>query len=147
MNDRIKNDLTEAMKSQDKFKTSVLRMLKTELQKEKINKKDELSDSEIMAIIKKQVKVRNSSIEEYKKYNKLEEVKNLEKEIEILNSYLPADLTMDELNNIINNVFDELKPIDMKDMGKVISSVKNIVGPCADMGLVSKIVKDRLNKK
>ena len=74
MNEQIANDLKNAMKNGDKFKLSGLRMLKSALQLESISKKHELSDDEVMNVIKKQVKTRKDSIEEFKKYNKTEEV-------------------------------------------------------------------------
>jgi len=142
----IKSDLVKSMKEQDKFKLSVLRMLKSALQSEEINKKSELTDDEVLSIIKKQVKVRTASLEEYKQYNRLDLASDLEKEIEILKSYLPEDLTDEELNKIIDEQFEIIKPESIKDMGKVIKSVSSIVGARADMSLASKIVKDKLNK-
>ena len=145
MFEQIKKDLVNSMKEQDKFKLSVLRMLKSALQAEEINKKSELTDDEVLAVIKKQVKVRNASLEEYKNYNRLDLANDLEKEIEILKSYLPAELTIDELNKIIDEQFDIIKPSSIKDMGSVIKAVSGIVGARADMSLVSKIIKDKLN--
>ena len=145
MFETIKKDLVNSMKEQDKFKLSVLRMLKSALQAEEINNKSELTDDEVLAVIKKQVKVRNASLEEYKTYNRLDLANDLEKEIEILKSYLPAELTIDELNKIIDEQFDIIKPSSIKDMGSVIKAVSGIVGARADMSLVSKIIKDKLN--
>ena len=80
MYEKINEDLKNAMKSKDTFKLSVLRMLKSALQLEQISKKHELDDNEIASVLKKQVKVRKDSLEEYKKYNKEDEVEKLEKE-------------------------------------------------------------------
>ena len=146
MFETIKKDLVNSMKEQDKFKLSVLRMLKSALQAEEINKKSELTDDEVLAVIKKQVKVRNASLEEYKNYNRLDLAEDLAKEIEILKSYLPEELNKDELNKIIEEQFDILKPTSIKDMGRVIKELSNIVGTRADMSEVSKIVKDKLNE-
>ena len=79
--DVIIKDMTQAMKEQDKFKLSVLRMLKSALQLEKINKKHDLSDDEVIAVIKKQVKTRKDSIVEFEKYDKKDEVEKLGKEV------------------------------------------------------------------
>ena len=145
MLDKIKSDLVSSMKEQDKFKTSVLRMLKSALQAEEINKKDALTDDEIINVIKRQVKVRNASLEEYKSYNRLDLANDLESEIEILKAYLPEELSSEELNKIIDEQFEIIKPESIKDMGKVIKAVSSIVGARADMSFVSKIVKDKLN--
>ena len=146
MFDNIKKDLVSSMKEQDKFKTSVLRMLKSALQAEEINKKEELTDDEVLNIIKKQVKVRTASLEEYKNYNRIDLADDLAKEIEILKSYLPEELSKDELNKIIEEQFEILKPTSIKDMGKVIKELSSLVGTRADMSEVSKIVKDKLNQ-
>ena len=144
MNDIIAQDMKNAMKSGNKFELSVLRMLKSALQMEKISKKRELEDSEVISVIKKQVKVRKDSITEYTKYNKLDSVADLEKEIEILNKYLPEELSIEEVNKIIDDIFEEVKPTSIKDMGRIMKIIneKNIN---ADMSLVSGLVKERIN--
>ena len=144
MNNKIAEDLKQAMKSGDKFKLSVIRMLKSALQLESISKKHELSDDEVMSVIKKQVKTRKDSIEEFKKYNKTEEVAKLEQEIETLNAYLPEEMSEEEIKQVINDVFKELNPTSMKDMGGVMK-VLNTKITNADMSLVSKLVKERLS--
>lgn len=145
MFEKIKNDLISSMKEKDKFKLSVLRMLKSSIETETINKKDILTDDEILNVIKKQVKVRNASLEEYKKYNRVDLINSLEQEIAILKSYLPEELSVEEINKIIADKFIELNPTSIKDMGKVIKEVSTIVGTRADMSMVSKIIKDKLN--
>ena len=145
MFNNIKKDLISAMKEQDKFKLSVLRMLKSALQTEEINKKSELTEDEVLNVIKKQVKVRSASLEEYKEYGRNDLADNLEKEIEILKTYLPEELSHEELTKIIDEQFNIIKPTNMKDMGKVIKAVSSIVGTRADMSEVSKIVKEKIN--
>ncbi len=144
MNEQIANDLKNAMKNSDKFSLNVLRMLKSALQMEKINLKRELNDSEVISVIKKQVKLRKDSISEYQKYDKLDKVAELEKEIAILNKYLPAELSEDEIIKLIDEAFEVVKPSSIKDMGKVMQEInsKNIN---ADMSLVSKLVKEKIN--
>ncbi len=144
MNELIANDLKNAMKSGDKFKLSVLRMLKSALQLDSISKKHELSDEEVLNVIKKQVKTRKDSIEEFKKYNKMEEVAKLEQEIEILDAYLPEEMTEEEIKKVIDEVFEDLKPTSMKEMGMVMKELNTKITN-ADMSLVSKLVKERLS--
>ncbi len=146
MIEKINNDLKIAMKEKDAFKMSVIRMLKSALQLESIAQKHELSDNEVINILKKQVKLRKDSIEEYKKYNKMETVDSLEKEIAILNVYLPEEMNEDEIKVVIEKIFDDVKPSSIKDMGKVMASLnKELEGKNADIGLASKIVKEKLN--
>lgn len=145
MENQIDLDLKEALKSGDKFTLSVLRMLKSELINEsRKGSLHELTDEDILKVIKKQVKTRKDSIEEYKKYNKLETVNELEKEVEVLNKYLPQEMTEEEIMKVIDMSFDEVKPTSMKDMGTLMKVISSKITN-ADMSLVSKIVKDRLN--
>ncbi len=146
LNETILKDMTTAMKEQDKFNLSVLRMLKSALQLEKINLKHDLSDEEVMVVIKRQVKQRKDSMSEYEKYGKTEEVENLKKEIECLSKYLPAELSEEEINKQLDVIFDELKPESMKDMGRVMKEATARLGAGADGSLVSKLVRERLNK-
>lgn len=146
LNETILKDMTTAMKEQDKFNLSVLRMLKSALQLEKINLKHDLSDEEVMVVIKRQVKQRKDSMSEYEKYGKTEEVESLKKEIECLSKYLPAELSEEEINKQLDVIFDELKPENMKDMGKVMKEATARLGAGADGSLVSKLVRERLNK-
>ena len=145
MYEKINEDLKNAMKSKDTFKLSVLRMLKSALQLEQISKKHELDDNEIASVLKKQVKVRKDSLEEYKKYNKEDEVEKLEKEISVLSVYLPEELSEEEIEKIVLSAIDDIKPTSMKDMGLVMKKVGELlVGKNADMSLVSKLVKEKI---
>lgn len=146
MYERINNDLKEAMKSQDKFRLSVIRMLKSALIYDSRNgESHELSDDEVIATIKRQIKTRKASIEEYTKYERLDLANNLEQEVSILSEYLPEELSDEELNKVIDEVFAKIKPTSMKEMGLVIKSVAAKVGAKADMGKVSQIVKSKMN--
>lgn len=146
LNETIVKDMTTAMKEQNKFNLSVLRMLKSALQLEKISLKHDLSDEEVMVVIKRQVKQRKDSMSEYEKYGKLDEVENLKKEIECLSKYLPAEISEEEINKQLDVIFNELKPESMKDMGRVMKEATARLGAGADGSLVSKLVKERLSK-
>ncbi len=145
MFEQITKDLTAAMKAQDSFKLSVLRMLKSSLKNEEINKKSPLTDEDVLSVIKKQVKMRKDSKEEYLSYNREDLADSLEKEIEILNAYLPRELTKEELEQIIDETINELRPDGLKGMGMVIKAVSAKCGVTADMKLVSTIVKEKLS--
>ncbi len=148
MYEKINEDLKSAMKEKDTFKLSVLRMLKSALQLEKIAKKHELDDNEVAGVLKKQVKLRKDSLEEYEKYNKVELIDSLKKEIEILAMYLPQELSDAELEKIVDDTFMEVNPESMKDIGKVMKVVnEKLVGKNADMSKISKLVKEKLSTK
>ena len=143
LNERISEDMKGAMKTGDKFKLSVLRMLKSSLQLEKINLKKDLDDKEVMSVIKKAVKQRKDSIVEFEKYGKTEEIADLQKEIEVLKVYLPEELSEEKIKEEVEEAFQNLKPESIKDMGKVMKYLTDKIGTQADMSLVSKIVKSK----
>lgn len=141
---KIQSDMVVAMKNQNKFDLSVLRMLKSALQLESIKLKHDLTDEETMIVIKKQVKVRKDSIDEYKSYNKNDLVENLEKEVEILSNYLPEEMSTEQINAILDKAFDEIKPTSIKDMGTIMKAITPIIGVQADMKLVSSLIREKL---
>lgn len=145
MFDKIKSDLLESMKSGDKFKLGVLRMLKSALQMEQISLNHELNDDEVLTVIRREVKKRNSSITEYEKFNKLDTVEDLKHEVAILEEYLPAMLSNEEIEKIIDETIAEYENLDIKSMGKIIAEVKTKTNGNADMSLVSMLVKERLS--
>ncbi len=145
MFDKINNDLKDALKSGDKFKLSVLRMLKSALQLEIINSKKEATDELVMTVLKRQVKQRVDSKKEYESLGKMEVVSDLVKEIDILNSYLPESASDEEIESAIEEAFQEINPTSMKDMGNIMKYVSNKLAN-ADMTKVSSKVKERLTK-
>ncbi len=145
MFETINNDLKEALKSGDKFKLSVLRMLKSSIQLEAINNKKEIDNELIINVLKKQVKQRNDSKTEYSKLGKMDVANDLAKEIEILNNYLPEEASEEEIIKTIEEAFNELNPSSMKDMGSIMKYVSSKLQN-ADMTKVSSLVKERLTK-
>ena len=145
MRNQILEDLKSAMKAQDKLKLSVIRMVKSSIQMEELNKKRELSDDEVIDVISKQIKTRKDSINEFTKGGREDLVESTSKEIEILSTYLPEQLSEEDINNIIDKVFEEVKPESSRDMGKVMKAVTPLVKGKADMGMVSSIIKSKLN--
>ena len=145
MFDKINADLVSAMKNGDKFTLSVLRMLKSALQLEKINNKKEMTDEVVINVIKKQVKQRKDSINEYVNLGKEDVAESLNKEIEVLSSYLPEEASDEEILKTIEDAFKELNPTSMKDMGSV---MKYVIGKLsnADNAKVSAMIKERLVK-
>lgn len=145
MKEKILEDLKSAMKSQDKEKLSVIRMVKGAISLEEINKKIELSDDDIIAIIAKQIKTRKESIVDFEKGNRQDLVEQTEREIEILNQYMPQQFSEEEISNILNEIFDQVQPKGISDMGKVMKEASSRFKGRADMSSVSQMIKDRLN--
>lgn len=145
MRERILKDIMVSMKNKEKDKLSVLRMVKGSIQLEEINKKKELDDNEVIAVISKQIKTRKESIEEFKKGNRMDLVEQTEKEIEILNEYMPEQMTEEEVEKVINETFEEIKPQSASDMGKIMKSITPKLTGKADMSSVSKLVKEKIS--
>lgn len=143
--ERINNDLKECMKNKDSFKLSVIRMIKGAMQLEKKDPRAELTDDEMIKVISKQIKMRNDAINEFKKANREDLVSQNEKEIKILNSYLPPKLSDEEVNKILDDAFSLVNPTSSKDMGKIMKEVSSKVAGRADMSVVSTLIKDRLS--
>ncbi len=146
--DKISKDMIEAMKAHDKDKLSTLRLLKSGIDKYLIdNKKErhEASDEVVIEVVSKQVKTHKESIEQFKSGNRQDLIDGLNKEIEILSSYLPEQLSHDDLVKVIDEVFDKVKPTSIKDMGTIMKELKPLVNGKADMKEVNSIVKEKLN--
>ena len=144
LSERINNDLKEAMKSKDSFRLSVIRMVKGAMQLAKPNPREELTDDDVITVISKQIKMRNDSIKEFEAAGRSDLVEQNKKEIEILNTYMPKQLSEEELTEIIDKVFEEVKPTSLKDMGLIMKNISPLVKGKADMSLVNKLVKERL---
>jgi uncharacterized protein YqeY len=145
MYEQIKKDMVEAMKSGDKFKLNVIRMLKSAIMLKEIEvKPNELTDDDTLAVVKSEVKKRKGSIEEFEKYGKLDQVEDLKKEVEILSVYLPEELSEEALLKIIDEGIKEVGAESIKDMGKVMKYVTEKAGAAADMSKVSVLVKQKL---
>lgn len=144
LSERINNDLKEAMKSKDSFRLSVIRMVKGAMQLAKPNPREELTDDDVITVISKQIKMRNDSIKEFEAAGRSDLVEQNKKEIEILNTYMRKQLSEEELTEIIDKVFEEVKPTSQKDMGLIMKNISPLVKGKADMSLVNKLVKERL---
>ena len=145
MREKILADLVAAMKNQDKETLTVLRMVKGAMQLEEINVKHELTDDEVLTVLVKQIKTRKESIVEFEKGNRTDLIDATNKEIEILNKYMPEQLSDEEVNKIIDEAFNEIKPESNKDMGKIMAYVNPKLKGKTDMGKVSQIIKSRLS--
>ena len=146
MREKILKDIMAAMKSQDKERLSVLRMVKGAMQLEEINKKKELDDNEMVALISKQVKTRKESIVEFEKGGRQDLIDQAEAEIAILNEYMPEQLSDEEVEKIIDEAIAEVNPSGPSDMGKVMKIVSPKLTGKADMSSVSKLVKEKMVK-
>ena len=145
LEEKILNDYRGAMKSKDTLKSSVLSFLRSDLLNAAVaKKKDKLDDSEVLAVIKKQIKQRQDSVEQFTKGNRLDLADKEKRELEILKSYLPPQLSEDEIKKIIEETIAAVGAQGAKDMGKVMKEVSAKIAGQADGKLVSDLVKQRL---
>ena len=145
MKEKILIDLKNAMKNQNKDLLNVVRMVKGAIQLEEISKKRELTDEEVVAVISKQIKTRKETISDLEKSGRTELIKQTEKEISILEKYMPAMMNEEEINKVIAEVFNEVNPTSQADTGKIMGKISPLLKGKADMSLVNKLVKEKLN--
>lgn len=117
--DKVRADMTEAMKAQEKERLSTLRMLQSALKNEQINLGHELSDEEAMTVIRKAMKQRQDSIEQFTNAGRTEMAEKERSEMELLKAYLPAELTQEELETSIREIIATTGAQSKKDLGKV----------------------------
>jgi len=144
LSEKINNDMISYMKSKDSFSLGVVRMVKGAIQLEKINLKRELNDDEVVAVIAKQIKMRNDSVSEFEKAGRNDLVETYQKEIELLKQYMPRELSVEEINKIIDEAFASVNPTGPKDMGLIMREVSPKLKGRADMGKVNALIKERL---
>lgn len=144
LTERIDTDLKAAMKAGESDKLSVLRLLKSALKNKQIELSHELSDEEVLPVIQKEVKQRRESASEFQKGDRPEMAAKELGEAEILTTYLPAQLSDDELMTLVDQVIAETGATTLQDMGKVIGAVMGKTQGQADGARISAAVKLRL---
>ena len=140
----IEEAVKASMKNRDKETTSTLRMAISELKKEEIDKRIDLEDEQVIQILQRMIKQRKDSYSQFSDAGRNELAEKEQNEINILSDFLPEQLSEEELNSIVKEVIKETAASGPQDMGKVMSSLKQKIQGNADMGLVSKIVKENL---
>lgn len=142
----LDKDIIEAMKAKNSVRLSTLRGVKGAMKLQSIDHKKEINDELLIEVVSKEIKSRNESIKEFEKGNRKDLMEKTQNEIDILSKYLPEQLTEEEIKEIIDSIFTEVNPTGIKEMGKVMGKVTPLVKGKADMGLVSNLIKERLNK-
>lgn len=147
MKERINKDFIAAMKNKEKEKLAVMKMVRGAIQLEELNKKKELVDDEVVAIIAKQIKTRKESIVEFEKGNRQDLIEQTNFEIKVLEEYMPEQMSEEEINKVIDEVFAKVNPSGPSDMGKIMGMISPILKGKADLGLVNKLIREKLNNK
>lgn len=144
MYDSIKSEIVKAMKEHNKERLNVLRMVKASVDLEHIDKKVEINDELVLSVVLKQVKMREDSIEQYSKTSRSDLVEKETLELNILKEFLLKPLTDSEVDELISEAIDEIKPESMKDMGKVMGYLSPKVKGRTDQKALSMKIKERL---
>jgi len=161
----IREDLKETVKNREELKSSVLRLLlaaifnkekekryklskgKPELNEIELEEESQLNDEEIIDVISSEAKKRKESIGEFEKGKRMDLAEKEKKELEILEKYLPEQLSEEEIKKLVKEAIEKIGAKEIKDMGKVMAELMPKVKGKADGSLVSRIVKDLLIPK
>jgi uncharacterized protein YqeY len=146
LKDRLQSELKEALKAKDKVKLETVRAIINAVKNQEINSKAELDDSAIEKIISTLVKQHKDSIEQFKKGNRDDLVKKEEQELKILISFLPEQLSEEDIKKVVKETIAQLGDVSQKDLGRVMKAVMPKLQNRADGKLVNKIVRENLSK-
>lgn len=144
--EKIQTDLSDAMRSKDVLRLSVLRMMKTAVKNKEIEKMKPLDEGEVISVLNTLVKQRKDSVDQFQSGGREEMAQKEEAEIKIIEAYLPAAASEDEIRGAIEEAVKETGAASIKDMGKVMKAVLGrLAGKSADGSRVSQMVKERLH--
>lgn len=144
MYDKIKNDIITFMKEKDIIKVQTLRGIKGDVDLEHINKKVDITDELVIDMLSRGIKTRKESISEFEKGNRVDLIDKTNYEISFLQEYLPKQLTREELETILEQVFQKVNPTSSKDMGLIMKELTPLVKGKCDMKEVSTLIKEKL---
>ena len=145
LKNQITEDMKSAMKAGEKDRLKVVRLIRAAIKQVEIDKRIELDDAAVLAVLNKMVKQRRDSVDQFEKGNR-EDLAAIERaEIVVLEGYLPEQLSADELAAMVDEVIAATGAEGIRDMGKVMGQIKTKAAGRADMGAVSATVKERLN--
>jgi uncharacterized protein YqeY len=147
LEDKISQDYVQAMKARDPFTSGVLSFLRAQIKNVKVDKRLEtVPDEDVISVIKKQAKQRQDSITQFKAGGRVDLAEKEEKELAVLKSYLPPEMSADKLTAIIEEAIKASGASSIKDMGRVMKDVLSRVAGQADNQTVGVLVKERLSK-
>jgi uncharacterized protein YqeY len=149
LRNKIDEDYKQSIKNKDQKKIDTLRLIRSAIKDKDISSrtsenKEGINDSEILSLLLNLIKQRNDSIEQFQKAKRDDLIKNEKSEIEVIKYYLPQQKTQEETEKIINEIISGNNLESIKDMGRLMSIIKNDYAGEVDMGLVGKIAKSKL---
>jgi uncharacterized protein YqeY len=143
--DRIKDDMKVAMRERDKDRLTTIRLIMAAMKQQEVDTRKELTEADVLAILDKMVKQRKDSIEQYNKAGRDELAAKEQAEIEVIQVYLPQQLTEEEILELVADAISTTGTESMRDMGKVMGILKPKLQGRADMGQVSGLIKSKLS--
>lgn len=145
LKEKLLNDMKESMKNKDSIRKNVIQMIRASiLQIEKDNQK-EVNDEEIIQIIAKEAKKRKDSLSDYEKSGREDLIQQIKQEIAIIEEYLPAQLSIEEIEKIVSEIITKTGATSMKDMGAVMKEAKSKIGASSDGKTINEVVKKLLS--
>ena len=141
----IIDDMKLAIKAQDKSALKAIRMILGAIKQKEIDERIELDDNQVMAVIQKMVKQRKDSISQFSDAGRTDLVEVEEAELLIINNYMPKQLSEDEIEKAVVKAISDTGADSMKDMGKLMGTLKSQLDGKADMGYVSQLIKSKLS--
>ncbi|MDP6974155.1 MAG: GatB/YqeY domain-containing protein [Gammaproteobacteria bacterium] len=142
---RITDDMKSAMKAKDKQALKAVRMILEAIKQKEIDERIELNDAQVMTVIQKMVKQRKDSISQFSDAGRSDLVEIEEAELEIINNYMPEQLSEEEVASFVDKAINDSGANSMKNMGKLMGMLKSQLQGKADMSLVSQLIKSRLS--
>lgn len=141
---QISEDMKNAMRAKDSARLGTIRLLQAAIKQREVDERIELDDAAVIAVIEKMLKQRRDSIAAYESANR-NDLADVEKfEVSVLQTYLPQQLTEEEIKAVLEKVVTETGANGIKDMSKVMAAIKPLVAGRADMGKISGLIKARL---
>ena len=144
LKEKLNEDLKKYMKEKNTLALNTVRLVIAEIKNKEVEKNSEITDEEILQIIRKQIKMREDSIQQFRSANREDLAEKEAQELEILKNYLPEDLTDEELDKTIQETIKELNASSKKDFGRVIKEVIQKVQGRADNKKISELISKKL---
>ena len=141
---QISEDMKAAMRAKDTERLGTIRLLQAAIKQREVDERIDLTDADVIAVIEKMLKQRKDSIAAYESANRADLADVEKAEVAVLQSYLPQQLSEQEINDVLDKVVLETGAASIKDMGKVMAAIKPLVAGKADMGKISGLIKARL---
>ena len=141
---QISEDMKSAMRAKDSVRLGTIRLLQAAIKQREVDERIELTDADVISVIEKMLKQRRVSITAYESANRADLADVEKAEVVVLQTYMPKQLTEEEVSALLEQVVADTGAASMKDMGKVMAAIKPLVAGKADMGKISGLIKSRL---